>query len=161
MLLHELWSRAARLRYPARGHLKHGGAGESNRQPSAHQPSRSTSWAEPTPGRSKAPPPPRAVYSPDFGRPGQALGEVDPLGGGPQRGRRRWRLDDDVAVQGVHLALDAAVRVLGVLVLVSRLLVLEGVPLVVRVQAVLLHQGLRGGGDRARRQPIRGLACWL
>lgn len=63
--------------------------------------------------------------------------------------RRRRRLDDDITVQGVHLALDAAVCVLGVLFLVPGVIVLEGVPLVVCVQAVLLDQGLgeREGGQ--------------
>lgn len=84
------------------------------------------------------------VCLPDFRGPGESFGEADPLCGGPERGRRRRRLDDDVPVQRVHLALDAAVRVLGVLLLVPGVVVLEGVPLVVRVQAVLLHQRLRG-----------------
>lgn len=84
-------------------------------------------------------------HSPDFRGPGEPFREADPFCGGPER--RRWwrRLDDDVPIQRVHLALDAAVRVLGVLVLVPGIVVLEGVPLVVGVQAVLFHQWLMGG----------------
>lgn len=84
------------------------------------------------------------VFFPDFRGPGEPFREADPFGGGPERRRRRRRLDDDVPVQRVHLALDAAVRVLAVLLLVPGVVVLERVPLVVRVQAVLLHQRLRG-----------------
>lgn len=82
------------------------------------------------------------MNSPDFGGPGEALGEVDPLGGGPEE-RRRRRLDDDVPVQRVDLALHAAVAVLGVVLLVAGVVVLERVALVVRVQAVLFDQRLR------------------
>lgn len=85
-------------------------------------------------------------HLPDFGGPGEPFGEADPLCGGPEWRRWRWRLDDDVPIQRVHLALDAAVRVLGILLLVPGIVVLEGVPLVVRVQAVLLHQWLKSGG---------------
>lgn len=86
-------------------------------------------------------------FPPDFRGPRETLGEVDPLSRGSERRRGRWRLDDDVAVQGVHLALDPAVCVLGVLLLVPRVVVLERIPLVVCVQAVLLDQGLGGAGQ--------------
>lgn len=89
---------------------------------------------------------------PDFRGPGEALGEVDPLCGRSERGRWRRGLDDDVAIQGVHFALNATVRVLGILLLIAGVVVLEGVPLVVRVQAVLLDQGL---GERTGSQ-----LCW-
>lgn len=82
---------------------------------------------------------------PDFRGPGEALGEVDPLRWRSKERRRGRRLDEDVTVQRVHLALDAAVRVLGVFLVVAGVVVLEGVPFVVGVQAVLLDQGL---GDR-------------
>lgn len=78
-------------------------------------------------------------FPPDFRSPGETLGEVDPLGGGSEWWwGRRW-LDDDVAVQGVHLALDPTICVLWVLLLVPCVVVFERVPLVVRIQAVLLN----------------------
>lgn len=95
---------------------------------------------------------------PDFRGPGETLGEVDPFRRGPKGRRRRRRLDDDVTVQRVHLALDSAVRVLGVLLLVPGVVVFEGVPLVVRVQAVLLDEGLGGkGGQRTSGQLHKNL----
>lgn len=86
-------------------------------------------------------------HSPDFRGPGEALGEVDSLCWRSQGRRWWWRLDDDVTVQWVHLALDTAVRVLWVLFFIPGIIVLEGVPLIVCVQAVLFDQGL---GDRKR-----------
>lgn len=82
--------------------------------------------------------------SPNFGGPRQAFGEVDPLCWGSQWRRRRRKLDDDVPIQGVHFPLDAAVRVVRVVLFVTGVIVLKRVPLVVGVQAVLLDQGLEG-----------------
>lgn len=78
------------------------------------------------------------LKQPDFRGPWKALGKTDPIRGGSEGRRRRWRLDDDVTVQRVHLSLDAAVRILWVLLLIPSVVVFEGVPLVVCVQAVLL-----------------------
>lgn len=89
-------------------------------------------------------------FPPDFRGPGETLGEVDPLSGG-SKWWRGWRwLNDDVAVQGVHLALDPAVGVLWILLLVPCIVVFERVPLVVCIQAVLLYQGLGGGAAEER-----------
>lgn len=84
------------------------------------------------------------AHLPDFGGPGKTFREVNPLCWGFQWWGRGRRLDDDVPVQRVHFPLNAAVRVLWVVLLVASVVVLEGIPLVVRVQAVLLDQRLRG-----------------
>lgn len=52
-------------------------------------------------------------------------------------------MDDDVSVKRVDLSLDATVHILWVIVLIPGIIVLERVPFVVSVQAVLLDQGLQ------------------
>lgn len=70
-------------------------------------------------------------------------------------------MDDDISIKRVHLALDAAVCVLGVLLLVPCIIVLEGVPLVVCVEAVLLDQRLdrQRAGGRSEAERFDVTAC--
>lgn len=68
-------------------------------------------------------------------------------------------MDDDVAVQRVYLTLNTTVRVLRVLLFVPGVVILKGVSLVVRVQAVLLDQGLGDRGERRGRRSDMHLLC--
>lgn len=52
-------------------------------------------------------------------------------------------MDDDVSVERVDLSLDATVHILWVIFLIPGIVVLERIPFVVCVQAVLLDQGLQ------------------
>lgn len=85
----------------------------------------------------------RVEARPDFGGPRQPFRERHSVRWRPQSGWRRWGLDNDITVQGVHLALNATVHILTIIFLVPSIIVLKWVPFVISVQAVLLDQRLR------------------
>lgn len=80
---------------------------------------------------------------PDFGGPGQPFGEQHPFN---RRALGWYGREERIPLHQVQLPLNPTIHFITLLFVNSCFIVLEGVSLVVDIQAVLLHQGLQRKG---------------